>query len=130
MTDEIRVLYNAACPVCRAEIDHYAVYARKQGLPIRFDDLNDTDLDGWGIGADEAAQRLHLRKGGEILGGIDAFVELWRVMPRWRLLAATVGSPLVRQLAALVYDRVLAPALYRRHLARVARAGCDGTGAR
>ena len=42
------VLYNARCPVCRAEIDHYAGYARARDLPVTFHDLNSRDLANWG----------------------------------------------------------------------------------
>ncbi len=128
MSDEIRVLYNARCPVCRAEIDHYAAHARARDLPIRFDDLNEADLARWGVSADQAARRLHVMKDDEIHSGVDAFVALWQGMPRWRPLAVLVGLPGIHALATLIYDRVLAPVLYRRHLARVARADCGPAG--
>jgi len=122
MSDEIRVLYNARCPVCRTEIDHYAAHTRARNLPIRFDDLNSADIADWGISADQAARRLHVFKDGEIYSGINGFLVLWQGMPRWRALATLVALPGVRGLATALYDRALAPALYRRHLARTAHA--------
>ncbi|MBJ6371337.1 thiol-disulfide oxidoreductase DCC family protein [Sedimentitalea arenosa] len=118
MPSETRVLYNAACPVCRAEIDHYARYTEARGLPVRYDDLNSGARADWGIDADTAAKRLHVLKDGQLHSGIDGFLVLWRQMPRYRLLAMLVGLPGLRQLAGLVYDRILAPRLYRRHLRR------------
>jgi hypothetical protein len=50
---------------------------------------------------------------------VDAFLALWRVTPGFRWLAAIVGLPGVRQGAGAVYERVLAPLLYRRHLKRM-----------
>ena len=65
---ETDVLYNADCPVCSREIDHYARLSDAQALPLRFDDLNDAEvLRDWGVSADDAAKRLHVRKAGEIL---------------------------------------------------------------
>lgn len=118
MSNDTRVLYNAACPVCRAEIDHYARYTAAQGVAIRYDDLNSDVRADWRIDADSAARRLHVMQNGQIYTGVDGFLILWRQMPRYRLLALLMGLPLIRPLAGFVYDRILAPRLYRRHLRR------------
>ena len=120
--DETKVLYNADCPVCSWEIDHYAAYAGKTGLPIRFDDLNTCAQSGWGLSADEAAKRLYVLHKGDLLSGIPAFIVLWQQMPRYRWLARFVALPGIKQLASLAYDHVLAPLIYRWHLRRQARA--------
>lgn len=121
MTRETSVLFNQTCPVCRAEIDHYAAHARDRAVPLRLDGL-DRAAD-WGLTPDQAARRLHVRVDGRVLAGVPAFLALWSVLPRYRWLARIVGLPGVRQAAGLVYDRVLAPALYRAHLRRLRRAG-------
>lgn len=120
-TDDIRVLYNGDCPICSAEIGHYRAYADRRGLPIRFDDLNGPARSAWGLTEDEAARRLYVEKDGALHGGIDGFLVLWREMPRYRWLARVVDLPGIRPLAALTYDRVLAPLIYRWHLRRRAR---------
>ena len=125
---ETRVLYNDECPVCSFEINHYAAYARRNGLPIRFDDLNGPERAGWGIDADRAARRLYVLRGGKLTSGIPAFLVLWREMPRYRWLARVVGLPGVRQVASWVYDHALAPAIYRWHLRRKARGARRVTG--
>jgi len=124
-TNETHVLYNARCPVCRAEIEHYRAHAEARALPVQFLDLNTRDLASWGIGADAAARRLHVRQGGRVVSGVDAFLALWRVLPRYRWLARIVALPGLRHLAHLVYERVLAPRLYARHVARMHRSGPD-----
>ena len=116
-----RVLYNANCPICNFEISHYARYADKSGLPIRFDDLNSETRDQWGLDADTAARRLYVTHDGVLTSGIPAFLILWAQMPRYRLLARLVGAPGVRQFANVTYDHVLAPAIYRWHLLRQRR---------
>lgn len=123
MTDrsETRVLYNAECPVCRFEIGHYEAYCRAEGLPIRFDDLNDAARAAWGIDADTAARRLHVLHDGRISAGLPAFLVLWAQMPRYRWLGRVVGLPGVRQVASALYDRALAPAIYRWHRLRQRR---------
>lgn len=110
------VLYNDTCPVCRFEIGHYAKAAGRQGLPLRFDPLDRAE--GWGLTRDQAARRLHVRRGGEMLSGLAAFRAIWAAMPRWRWLARLTGLPVVNPALAFAYDRLVGPWLYRRHLAR------------
>jgi predicted DCC family thiol-disulfide oxidoreductase YuxK len=116
---ETSVLYNASCPVCNFEIQHYVQYAGRNGLPIRFDDLNSDARAAWGLDADTAARRLYVVHDGVLTSGIPAFLVLWAQMPRYRWLAKVVGLPGVRQMASALYNHVLAPAIYRWHLRRL-----------
>ncbi len=109
--DGLCVLYNGDCPICSREIAAYRGTAERQGLPLRFEDLNRADLDAWGLDAESARARLHVRRGGEVLAGLPAFVALWERMPRLRWLAWLVQLPGLRGLATELYDRVLAPGL-------------------
>ena len=113
------VLFNANCPVCNFEIQHYAQYADRTGLPIRFDDLNSDARLRWGLDADTAAKRLYVLHEGTLTSGIPAFLVLWAQMPRYRWLAGVVGLPGISQVAGAAYDFVLAPAIYRWHLRRL-----------
>jgi predicted DCC family thiol-disulfide oxidoreductase YuxK len=113
------VLYNANCPVCNFEIGHYARYADKAGLPIRFDDLNTDARNQWGLDADTAARRLYVLHDGVMTSGIPAFLMLWAQMPRYRSLGRIVGLPGIRQIAGAAYDYALAPLIYRWHLRRL-----------
>ena len=113
------VLYNATCPVCNFEIQHYARYAGANGLPIRFDDLNSDARDAWGLDADTAAKRLYVLHDGTLTSGIPAFLVLWRQMPKYQWLAKVVGFPGIRQIACVAYDHMLALAIYHWHLRRL-----------
>jgi predicted DCC family thiol-disulfide oxidoreductase YuxK len=112
------ILYNGQCPVCSAEIAHYRRAADISGADLHFVDLNSAPLSDWGIDADQAARRLHARADGQIVSGLPAFVMLWQALPRWHWLARLVMLPGLRHVAGSLYDRVAAPILYRRHLAR------------
>ena len=126
--DFLHILYNGACPVCSREIGHYRRLALRHAAPVVFDDLNACDLAQWGIDRDAAMRRLHARQGRRLLVGVPAFEALWRLLPGWRLLAAAIGLPGVRSLAALSYDRLLAPLLYRAALRRAAQCRLPGAG--
>ena len=118
------VLYNDTCPICRFEIAAYKRRAVAQNLPIRFDRL-DAAAD-WGLTADEAARRLHVIHRGRLLAGIPAFIALWSELPRWRWAARVAALPGLNRAACLLYDRVLAPSLYRAHLRRRAKKNSAG----
>ena len=119
------VLYNASCPVCNFEIQHYARYAGRTGLPIRFDDLNSDARVHWGLDADAAAKRLYVLHEGKLSSGIPAFLVLWAQMPRYRWLAWTFGLPGIFQSDCWIYDFVLAPVIYRLHLRRLRKTATE-----
>ena len=114
-----RVLFNEDCPICNAEICHYRNYAEQKGIELYFDKLGETDLSLYGVNKDQGAKRLHVISDGQVIHGLPAFQKLWAEMPRYKILATVTNFPIVREIAALVYDRILAPLLYRSHLKRV-----------
>jgi len=116
MSEDTRVLYNQTCPICRAEITAYQRRALKDGLPIRFDTLDQAA--DWGLSADDAARRLHVWHDGQIPSGMPAFSALWAQMPHLAWLARLTGLPGLRGLTERVYDHILAPLLYRAHRRR------------
>ncbi|QJF52410.1 thiol-disulfide oxidoreductase DCC family protein [Roseobacter ponti] len=122
----LHVLYNASCPICSREIDHYAALSTTQSLPLAFDDLNEPDtLKRWGLSREVAAKRLHVRREGVVISGLPAFIAIWREIPRYTWLARVVGAPVIRTAAGAVYDMVLAPLLWRSDRMRMRRNGCD-----
>jgi len=122
-SEQTHVIYNAECPVCSFEIDHYAAYSKDRELALSFHDLNQSDLAQWGLTEDQAARRLYVVRDGQMLDGIPAFLVLWQQMPRYHWLARVIGLPGVRQIAVLTYDYILAPVIYRWHKRRRAKAG-------
>jgi predicted DCC family thiol-disulfide oxidoreductase YuxK len=117
--EETRVLYNDTCPVRSFEIDAYRRRAMRDGLPLRFDTLDQAAH--WGITPDQAARRLHVLHNGQVLSGIPAFRALWAEIPQLHWLHHLTGRPFIGAAAVTLYDRLLAPLLYRMHLRRQAR---------
>ncbi|MCR9220297.1 MAG: DUF393 domain-containing protein [Alphaproteobacteria bacterium] len=114
----VTTLYHGACPICGTEVAHYRQYAAERALPLGWQDVSDGAdaplLAAHGVDREAAKRRLHVvTADGRLLAGVDAFQALWAEMPRYRWLARLVGLPIVRPLAELVYERLLAPALYR-----------------
>ena len=120
----LTVCYNGACPVCRAEMEHYQRLSRAQALPLGWSDINDAPalFERHGIDFDTAMRRLHaIDADGRLIRGVDVFVAIWRELPRYRWAAAIVGSPLVRPLAWLAYEGAIAPLVYRWSRRRLRR---------
>lgn len=117
------VLYNAECPICAREIGFYRREAEARGAALRFEPLTEGAPERHGLTPDEAARRLHVVRGGEVLSGIEAFRALWAALPRTAALARITGLPVLRQLAGFLYEHAAAPALHAMHLRRVRRGG-------
>lgn len=110
-----KVLYNGECSICSFEINQYRKYSDTQLLDIEFENLHETNLDDWGVSQDEAKRRLHVEKDGKIYKGIDAFIQLWEDMPRYKLLAHIAKTPGLYELGSKLYDNILAPVLYKKN---------------
>jgi len=127
----VTVCYNGACPICRAEMEHYQRIASAHALPLGWQDINTAPelFRRHNIDFDTAMRRLHaVDSAGKLIRGIDVFVAIWRVLPRYRWAAAIVGSRIGRPLAWLLYEGVVAPLIYRwsRRRLRLAKARAAG----
>lgn len=120
MIEPLEIYFNGACPVCSREIGVYRRLAERRGVAARWVDVaaQPDALTGDGIDRDDALRRLHVRTGSGLEAGVPAFVALWARLPGWAAFARTAAHPLVRPLATFLYERILAPALYRWHKLR------------
>lgn len=88
----IKIFYDGACGMCSREINHY----RKVAPPGVFDWVDvmsdRSALAGENISLADALMELHAKDGdGRLHVGVDAFLLIWRHIPRWRL-AATIAT--------------------------------------
>ncbi len=94
--DELTVLYDGACPLCRHEIGLYQRGADPARL--RFCDISRSDVASAGLPPgltrDKLLARFHVRRGdGAVFSGAQAFVQLWATLPGWRWLARLARLP-------------------------------------
>lgn len=113
------VIYNDTCPICSREVAAYKRAAEHAGSDLDFDGLSGAQR--FGLTTDEAARQFHVVEDGRLHAGLDAFLIVWRRLPRWRWLALTIDRPVVRPVARFIYDHAAAPALYALHRVRVRR---------
>ena len=82
---DLTVFYDGACPLCRAEINHYSQQEGAQS--ICFLDVSQVHEDALpaGVTRDQALARFHVQTSdGHIITGAQGFVEIWKILPHWR----------------------------------------------
>ena len=78
----MKVYYNKSCNICRAEINLY----KKQNIKeIEWVDItNNTVVErNTSKSSKDLLRRLHVEEGGKIFGGAEAFLLLWKKMPKY-----------------------------------------------
>ena len=82
---KVRVLYNKSCKICKSEIDHYKKHCN--------DDISWVDVIQnkevqilTSKSEKQLIRRMHIIKDGEIIEGARAFLEIWKLIPRYNFL--------------------------------------------
>lgn len=100
----ITVFYDGKCGLCRREIAYYRRIAPAH--VFEWVDITGTP-DGFtalGLQVCDGLKALHVQEAnGTLHIGVDAFLAIWRQLPRWRLLASVVAWPFIHPLATRLY---------------------------
>jgi hypothetical protein len=113
-TGQLSVYVNEACPVCRVEMVHYEAISSEAACPIAFERIGHiaSGLDAYGLSAVDLRRRLHVRdRDDQLRSGVEAFVALWSVLPRYRWGARLIQTPGIHGLSAVIYDGLCVPIL-------------------
>ncbi len=90
----LTVFYDAACPLCRAEI---VIYQNCQGVDrVAFVDVASAAAGNIAPGLDRTAAlaRFHVKHAdGRLISGAAGFAALWSVLPGWRWLGRLMRVP-------------------------------------
>jgi len=121
---QLEVLYNADCPICRREIEHYK---RLSGDDVAYVQITAQTAADWGLSEEQAAQQLHVRRGAATSVGVEAFVAIWRQLPYFWILAPIVDFKPIKAVASVIYRRCLAPLLFAAHKRRRRRSWGAGS---
>lgn len=104
----VTVLYDGACPLCAREI---AMYRRQHGTDaIRWLDVSqipESDIP-LGLSRQAVLARFHIiRRDGSVAVGAAGFVELWKAIPKLRLVGRLASLPPVFSILELGYSLFL-----------------------
>ena len=109
----MKVYFNNSCNICRAEIDLY----KKQNIEdIEWVDITDNKSAEIETQKDNKAllRRLHIKDGGKVIGGAEAFLLVWKKIPKYKFLYTFFRIPIIFTLFSYFYE-IIAFFLYLKN---------------
>ena len=102
----ITVFYDGKCGLCSREISHYMKISTPKTFIWRDIANEPQHLRKINVPQSDALRRLHVSdQVGTIYVGIDAFITIWKKLPRWRLLAVICAIPGVKYILSVLYNK-------------------------
>ena len=100
------VFYDGKCGLCSREIGHYMKISPLKTFIWRDVASEPQHLTKINVTQSDALRRLHvLDPEGNIHVGVDAFITIWKKLPRWRLLASICAVPGIRSILRSAYNK-------------------------
>ena len=109
----MKVYFNESCSICRAEINHY----KKQNVEeIDWVDITNNNLaeKETSKNSKQLLRRLHVKEGEKITQGAEAFLLLWKKMPKYNFLYKFFKLPIIFSLFHIGYE-IIAFFLYLKN---------------
>ena len=109
----MKVYFNNSCNICRAEINLY----KKQNIKdIEWVDITDNKSAEIETQKDNKAllRRLHVKDGGKVIGGAEAFLLVWKKIPKYKFLYTFFKIPIIFTLFSYFYE-IIAFFLYLKN---------------
>ena len=109
----MKVYFNNSCKICKAEID---LYKKEEIEEIDWVDITDNELAEQETSKDskQLLRRLHVKDGEKVIGGAEAFLLLWKKMPKYKFLYKFFKLPVIYQLFYVGYE-IIAFVLYLKN---------------
>lgn len=102
----LEVVYNSACPVCRAGVESYREMTALDARPRAWIDINERPetLAAHGVTTRDVQLKLHaVDREGRLLVGMPAVAAIWAETPGRRWLARLAQAPVLRWAANAGY---------------------------
>lgn len=100
----LTVFFDGACGLCAKEINYYRSIA-PDNVFLWVNLIEDTRLfEQLGFSQSQGLQALHvLDEAGKMHIGVEAFIVIWKALPRWRVLSIFASLPVVKPLLSIIY---------------------------
>ena len=101
----MKVYFNNSCKICKAEID---LYKKEKIEEIDWVDITNNDLaeKETSKNSKELLRRLHVKEGKKITQGAEAFLVLWKKIPKYKFLYNFFKLPIIFNIFSIVYEIV------------------------
>ena len=98
----MKVYFNNSCKICKAEID---LYKKEKIDEIDWVDITDNELAEKETSKDnrQLLRRLHVKDGEKVFDGAEAFLLLWKKMPKYKFLYNFFKLPIIFNIFSVVY---------------------------
>ena len=109
----MKVYFNNSCSICRAEIDLY----KKQNIEdLEWIDITDNKSAEIETQKSDKAllRRLHIKDGKKVIGGAEAFLLVWKKIPKYKFLYIFFKIPIIFTLFSYFYE-IIAFFLYLKN---------------
>ena len=101
----MKVYFNNSCKICNAEID---LYKKEKIQEIDWVDITNNTLAEKETSKNnkELLRRLHVKDGEKIFEGAEAFLLLWKKMPKYKFLYNFLKLPIIFHIFSFIYEFV------------------------
>ena len=99
----MKVYFNNSCNICRAEINLY----KKQNIQdIEWVDITDNRSAEIETQKNDKTllRRLHIKDGEKVIGGAEAFLLVWKKIPKYKFLYKFFKTPIIFNLFSFFYE--------------------------
>jgi len=109
----MKVYYNNSCRICKSEIN---LYKKENIKEIDWVDItNNSNAEIETSKSDkELLRRLHVKDGNKIIGGAEAFLLVWKKIPKYKLLYFFFKLPIIFTIFKISYE-IIAYFLYLKN---------------
>ena len=99
------VYFNNSCKICKAEID---LYKKEEIKEIHWIDITDNDSaeKETSKNGKQLLRRLHVKEGDKVIEGAEAFLTLWKKIPKYKFLYNFFKLPIIFNLFSFGYEIV------------------------
>jgi len=106
----VKVYFNNSCNICRAEINLYKKQNIKDIEWIDITDNKSAELETQKSNK-TLLRRLHIKDGEKVIGGAEAFLLVWKKIPKYKFLYTFFKIPIIFTLFSYFYE-IIAFLLY------------------
>ena len=109
----MKVYFNNSCKICKAEID---LYKKENIKEIDWIDITNNNLaeKETSKNSKDLLRRLHVKDGEKVSQGAEAFLLLWKKMPKYKFLYNFFKLPIIFNIFSFFYE-IIAFFLYLKN---------------